>query len=92
MARGEAGDAPAGGLHGRARARRRPGSRRLLFPAERLPGSMVPAAFVVLPALPLTPNGRVDRRALPEPEGARPRLEAPYVAPRDLHEELLAAI
>jgi amino acid adenylation domain-containing protein len=57
----------------------------------RLPGYMVPAAFVVLPALPLTPSGKVDRRALPEPaeeEGETAAFEPP-VGPL---EELLAGL
>ena len=57
---------------------------------DRLPEYMVPPAFVVLSALPLTPNGKVDRRSLPPPDGARPELEADFVAPRTPTEELLA--
>ncbi len=56
---------------------------------DRLPSYMVPAAFVVLDALPLTPSGKVDRRALPAP-GREAR--AAYRAPRPGSEEKLAQI
>jgi len=62
------------------------------FLRGRLPEYMIPSAFVVLESLPLTPSGKVDRRALPAPDGARPELEAVYVAPRTPMEELLANI
>ena len=54
----------------------------------RLPAAMVPYAIVVLPALPLSPNGKVDRRRLPEPEWES---REAYTAPRTAAEEAVAA-
>src|SRR5262249_26029442 len=53
---------------------------------------MMPAAFVLLDALPLTTNGKLDRRALPVPDSDRPELERAWVAPRTPVEEMLAAL
>ncbi|GAA2428700.1 hypothetical protein GCM10010191_47350 [Actinomadura vinacea] len=57
-----------------------------------LPEFMVPAVFVELAALPVTPNGKLDRTALPALDGARPELAGGYVAPSGEAEEALAEI
>jgi acyl-CoA synthetase (AMP-forming)/AMP-acid ligase II len=59
------------------------------FVAQRLPDFMVPATFVVLDALPLSPNGKVDRKALPEPvaDGA-----GAARGPRDAREKVLCGL
>ncbi|MFH0341841.1 MAG: amino acid adenylation domain-containing protein, partial [Chromatiales bacterium] len=62
------------------------------FLREKLPEYMLPSVFIVLDKLPVTPNGKLDRKALPAPDDSRPELEAAYVAPRTPTEETLAAI
>ena len=62
------------------------------FLEQRLPEHMVPAAIVGLASLPLLPNGKLDRRALPPPDHAEPRDREDYLAPRTPVEEMLAGI
>ncbi|HQA67127.1 MAG TPA: amino acid adenylation domain-containing protein [Aggregatilineales bacterium] len=61
------------------------------FLGRTLPEYMVPALYVFLEAMPLTPNGKVDRRALPAPDWAGEAADE-YVAPRTPTEEVLAGL
>jgi amino acid adenylation domain-containing protein/thioester reductase-like protein len=59
---------------------------------EKLPAYMIPAHFVVLDRLPMTPNGKVDRRVLPPPGRGKDDAEAGVIAPRNQIEDALASI
>jgi hypothetical protein len=63
-----------------------------VFLKKKLPDYMVPSAIVMLDAFPLTPNGKIDTRALPAPADARAQLGVTYVRPRTPAEETLAEI
>jgi amino acid adenylation domain-containing protein len=62
------------------------------FLSEKLPEHMIPSAFVMLDQLPLTSNGKVDRKALPAPDQSRPAQETEYVPPRTPLEDILSQI
>lgn len=62
------------------------------FLKAKLPDYMLPSAFVVLEGLPLAPSGKVDHKALPQPESLRPRLETAYVMPQTEVERTIAQI
>src|SRR5262249_44337425 len=62
------------------------------FLSEKLPDYMIPSAFVPLAAMPLTANGKVDRRALPAPDWSNPQRQKEFIAPRSPQEQALAGI
>lgn len=62
------------------------------FLKQNLPDYMIPTVFISLDNLPFLPNGKVDRKALPAPDNARPDLEAIFAAPRTQTEEILVQI
>jgi hypothetical protein len=62
------------------------------FLAETLPDYMVPSRWVRIDAIPLTPSGKIDRRALPDPDTATSARTGTYVAPRDELEREIAGI
>ena len=62
------------------------------FLKERLPANMIPSAFVFLDVFPMTVSGKVDRQALPAPEGLRAELATAYAAPQTELERTIAAI
>jgi acyl-coenzyme A synthetase/AMP-(fatty) acid ligase len=57
-----------------------------------LPEYMIPQHFVALERFPLTPNGKIDRKALPSPHGAASSSDASYVAPATEDERMLAGL
>ena len=62
------------------------------FLQEKLPDYMIPSSFVFLDAIPLSPNGKIDRNALPPPDGERPSIDQGFVEPRTEIEELVAQV
>jgi len=62
------------------------------FLKEKLPEYMLPSVFVILKSMPLTPNGKVNRSALPAPDQADLAAQAEFAAPRDAVESRLVQI
>jgi len=59
---------------------------------ENLPEFMVPSLFIELERFPMTPNGKIDRKALPAPDQVRPRAQTEFKAPENELEELISDV
>ncbi|MEH2081256.1 MAG: amino acid adenylation domain-containing protein [Nostoc sp.] len=62
------------------------------FLQNKLPQYMVPSSFVILPTLPLSPNGKLNKRSLPAPETLHPELTAGFVMPQTQMEQTIATV
>ncbi|MGA9773581.1 MAG: amino acid adenylation domain-containing protein [Blastocatellia bacterium] len=62
------------------------------FLKERVPDYLIPSSFAMIESLPRTPNGKVNRRALPEPDQLRPKVDNVYIAPRTELEQIIAGV
>jgi acyl carrier protein len=62
------------------------------FMAKKVPGYMIPSAYVICDEIPKTSSGKVDRSALPEPGRERPDLKREYAPPRNETERAIASV
>ncbi|MCT7952163.1 amino acid adenylation domain-containing protein [Ancylothrix sp. C2] len=63
-----------------------------VFLKQKLPHYMMPSAFVMLEAMPLTPNGKIDRRSLPAPDTNTAEFDSNFAEPRTSDEQVIAKI